>query len=147
MRFLAHPRVDWDILVEACSRMNGYHIYRFFTRYLEDLAAHERYICNTSTRDRRIEAVDAGSLATDRFINLGHLRWFLGLHAYCLLAHKRANWSLMNDQDKTRVLLLRPGSANEPVTRARRCRIGAALTWDDDRCEVMIISGGEAPTW
>jgi hypothetical protein len=21
------------------------------------------------------------------------------------------------------------------------------LTWDDDRCEVMIISGGEAPTW
>src|SRR6266566_6820601 len=25
--------------------------------------------------------------------------------------------------------------------------IGAALTWDDDRCEVMIISGGKAPTW
>ena len=30
---------------------------------------------------------------------------------------------------------------------ARQMQIGAALTWDDDHCEVMITSGGEAPTW
>jgi hypothetical protein len=100
---------DVRFLSDATRKLHGYLLYNWFTQYLGLIVENTRRLMRNGVlgpQARPTPETDYAVVFDIHALDLKKLSYVLGFYFYVLSSHKKANYYLMQENDRRRVLYL-----------------------------------------